>query len=80
MTITQKIGVAFLVGLLVGGLAVFLIFPRGDRWHFDHAKYMNDSDILVRIDRRTGKTEMFIPHGGWRPPFPAVTANVSRQP
>lgn len=59
-------GVSLAAGLLVGLVIGLLLRPAPDRWHFDH---MGSGGPLVRIDKKTGETEiMYL--SGWQAPKP----------
>jgi hypothetical protein len=60
MNNTLKIASAALIVGLILGFAVHLsAAPREDRWHFDHLAIGDGVTWLVRVDRRTGETEVF---------------------
>jgi hypothetical protein len=61
-------------GILLGLLIGYFAIPPRERWRYEHTNGIAGSSVLVRIDKQTGKTELFSPYGGWRPPFPSVDA------
>jgi hypothetical protein len=65
--LTPPLAIAFCGVALLGFAAGWLAKPTGDRWHFDTAYGAYDAKFVIRVDRRTGETELFIPFSGWRP-------------
>jgi len=60
---------ALLLSLLTGFWAGTLSRPTQDRWHIDKLK-IGQVEMLVRVDRQSGKTETLVPNGDWNPTFP----------
>ena len=61
---------ALVLALLAGYWAGSFARPPQDRWHFDRF-HIGQIDMLVRIDRYSGKAEFLLPNGDWHGPMPS---------
>ena len=60
-----------IAGLIIGNVIGWRIGnSMTDRWHYEQISIGNGASTPLRIDRRTGETEMFFPpssgDAGWR--------------
>lgn len=59
--------------MLVIGIGIGYLARPQDRWHYDHLGADNGVNLPIRVDRKTGKTEVFCVTStvgsatGWRP-------------
>jgi hypothetical protein len=66
LNLNLNLVIAFGTGALLATL-VCMFTLSGDRWHFEHVDPGTGIPVLIRIDRRTGQSEYFLPATGWRP-------------